>query len=225
MKLRTTKGFTLIELMIVVAIIGILAAIAIPNFIRFQARSKQSEAKSNLKALYSSQKSYYQEKDRYNDYVSVIGFKPERGNRYAYYNGDPASVVDRQNLIENDPTGNGTSTGYSIDTFEHQAFLLVPGFSPGFGGISAPAWAGYVAQNPPLTMGGVANFPTNAANDHFAGSAIGQIDNDATLDEWYISSLDSQHGGDCPANLAASNEDRAPAGEPFNTRNDVNCDT
>ena len=45
------RGFTLIELMIVVAIIGILAAIAIPNFIKFQAKSKQSEAKTNLKAI------------------------------------------------------------------------------------------------------------------------------------------------------------------------------
>jgi type IV pilus assembly protein PilA len=62
---RFGKGFTLIELMIVVAIIGILAAIAIPNFVKFQCRSKQSEAKTNLKAMYVSQESYYGEYDTF----------------------------------------------------------------------------------------------------------------------------------------------------------------
>ncbi len=62
---KIMRGFTLIEVMIVVAIIGILAAIAIPNFVRFQCRSKQSEAKTNLKAIYVAQESYRGENDTY----------------------------------------------------------------------------------------------------------------------------------------------------------------
>ena len=54
-QLKGQKGFTLIELMIVVAIIGILAAIAIPNFLTYQMKSRQSEAKTNLMAIKTSE--------------------------------------------------------------------------------------------------------------------------------------------------------------------------
>jgi len=59
------KGFTLIELMIVVVIIGILAALAIPRFMRATTKSKQSEAKQILKQIYVMQRAYRQEHDIY----------------------------------------------------------------------------------------------------------------------------------------------------------------
>jgi type IV pilus assembly protein PilA len=54
------KGFTLIELMIVVAIIGILAAVAIPAFMKYIRRSKTSEATMNIRKLFDSSVSYFE---------------------------------------------------------------------------------------------------------------------------------------------------------------------
>jgi type IV pilus assembly protein PilA len=74
-QLKGQKGFTLIELMIVVAIIGILAAIAIPNFLAYQARAKQSEAKTNLGGIYTSQVGYFGEFNDFQSNFSTLGFQ------------------------------------------------------------------------------------------------------------------------------------------------------
>jgi type IV pilus assembly protein PilA len=83
---RNRKGFTLIELMIVVAIIGILAAIAIPNFLRFQAKSKQSEAKTNLGGIFTAMTAYFGENSYYGNF-DQIAWAPVGTNRYTFFSG------------------------------------------------------------------------------------------------------------------------------------------
>ena len=77
------RGFTLIELMIVVAIIGILAAIVVPNFLKVRARAYEAEAKENLKGFFTAIKSASAERQVYT--CGFCGWSTERGNRYFYW--------------------------------------------------------------------------------------------------------------------------------------------
>lgn len=62
---RSNQGFTLIELMIVVVIVGILAALAVPRFMRAATKSKQSEAREILKQVYTMERAYFIEHETY----------------------------------------------------------------------------------------------------------------------------------------------------------------
>lgn len=80
--MNSQKGFSLVELMVVVSIIGILAAIAIPNFQRFSAKAKQAEAKANLAALYSAERSFLSEWNIFATGFNEIGYRPSGWVRY-----------------------------------------------------------------------------------------------------------------------------------------------
>ena len=73
MKRRNDRAFTLIELMITVALIGVLSALAIPNFVAFQAKARRGEAFANLSALARAQKTYHAERDVFPDVKSSSG--------------------------------------------------------------------------------------------------------------------------------------------------------
>jgi type II secretion system protein G len=83
--LRPSRAFTLIELLIVVAIIAILAAIAVPNFLEAQVRSKVSRVKSDVRSLATAMEAYHSDFNAYPpEYLTLLGSltEPER-NRAA----------------------------------------------------------------------------------------------------------------------------------------------
>jgi type IV pilus assembly protein PilA len=206
---RRNRGFTLIELMIVVAIIGILAAIAIPNFIRFQARARQSEVNTNLKSLFTGLRTQQKMPP---PSIRATGFAPERGNRYTYKIGDCGVSEDRQNIDavqHNDDTCIGADL-FKFPTFPDAVFTHIQ---------VSGQWSARGNSNSltfePSISGSNASWDFVA---YGAGDVDNSLDNDAA-DTWTISSADGSLESKCPAAAAEA----VSAGEPFNVSNDVNC--
>jgi len=79
-ELDEDKGFTLIELMIVIAIIGILAAVAIPQFSSYRTRSFNSAAQADLRNVATAQVAYFTDKNTYASHISQL-----TGGAYGYF--------------------------------------------------------------------------------------------------------------------------------------------
>ena len=198
---RPDKGFTLIELVIVVAIIGILAAIAVPNFVKFQARSKQSEAKANLKSAFTAEKAWLQEKDQYSVLINTIGYSPERNNRYAYFM--DSSGANLQNRTSTITPAVATDSGIDIDSFKYGASAAVSAYAAGCA--SNTSAAGVVTTTSPISWTGIAR---------------GNIDTDTSIDVWSIST--DTRAFPATATATCTNTANNAGGEPANDFNDVN---
>lgn len=75
-KINNEQGFSLVELMVVVGIIGILSAVAVPNFKKYQAKSKTSEAKLALASIYAAEQSFQADADSYASCLADMGYEP-----------------------------------------------------------------------------------------------------------------------------------------------------
>ncbi len=172
--------------------IGILAAIAIPNFIRFQSRAKQSECRTNLKSWYTGQRAY-QFEGGLSLSVDRVGFVPERGNRYAYFAG-PGPIEERSGL---DARHGEDAVGFGVDTFKFQGAQPIT-----------------LEQLPPDVASTVGFSGTQCPEGPDCGitmACAGNIDRDDTLDVWSISTVER----------TGPDGERYMPGEPVHHVNDV----
>lgn len=203
------RGFTLVELMIVVAIIGILAAIAIPNFMKYQARSKQAEAKQSLRAYFMAQRHYFSEADAYTSDMGAVGFAPERGNRYAYKAMVAPTTYQARNVAA--LTSLTSYQGIEVDCFRIGGTCVGQPVRPVLAAITVTCEAGTSVC--PADTG-----VTPGASGAFIIEAIGTIDNDSDADVWLVGSATIDvTGGAC------AESSHGVGGVPVAVFDDVSC--
>lgn len=146
-------------------VFAVLAAMAIPSFMTFGARSKQAECKSNLKSIFTAQRAHYADYDKYAEDFKTMGFVPERRNRYAYV----MSVEPRFARVEDlAPIHTGILQDPELSKIPEQT-LLREAAKPRAGGV----------------LPGL--FGDCPADCHFAVVCIGQNDTDDFVDIWSVS--------------------------------------
>ena len=162
---RNPSGFTLVELMVVVAIIGILSAIAVPNFKKYQAKSKQSEAKIQLAAVYNSEVGTQSDYDTYATCLTLMGY--EQSPRGYYITGF-LTGIDASAKFGNCTSGAITGAGATaVDTDR-----IIPPI----------AHLAAVTANKPATL----TIASTATQTSFIAAAEGSISSAKPLDKWSI---------------------------------------
>jgi type IV pilus assembly protein PilA len=169
--LKMKKGFTLIELMIVVAIIGILAAIAIPAFIKYVKQSKTSEAGLNLKTLSDGAAQYY-EVDHYTTAGIPVAEKQFPTKTHVFIN--PASTVNPTTGIPSGTKHNPSMAEWNLEPWKSAKFA-----------IAKPHYYRYRYE--PINAG-------SGGADKFSTRAEGDLDADTTTSRFNVNGSTNQNG-------------------------------
>ena len=177
-RIRSGEGFTLIELMIVVAIIGILAAIAIPNFLNYQRKARTSEARTSLGAIRTSETTWFAENGCYMDVVQFPAIAVAGTVKLATLWVPPVAIIP---AAPGFCVAGGVSTGnfanlnyapiaavyysYGVDTLQNAV------------GVPTPVVAGAA----PCVAAGAAGAVSTIPNNGYTATATSNLDGDALL--------------------------------------------
>lgn len=183
MKTHLNKGFTLVELMVVVAIIGLLSAVAVPNFKKYQAKAKTSEAKLQLSAVYMSMQSFNLDYNNYGTCLNQMGYDPAREVRSRYYTVGFAAANDAANdEISDNQSGppncggvNGTAMAAANPAVPADNSLSIYAYDAGKnvnGAVSTNAWLTAERGTAVVSNSGPGSY------DLFIAAAIGVISGD-----------------------------------------------
>ena len=165
-----TNGFTLVELMVVVGIIGLLASVAIPNYLKYQAKAKTAEAKFQLASIYGIEISARADYNHFGTCLSDLGYIPAGKGYYLVGFGADATVANSNIRDNNGLCNSGQNIQSPIRVFSVRGH---PADSRNF---TANSRKGFTVEPAVSTDGG-----------SFTAGAIGRISADvAKFDSWTI---------------------------------------
>jgi Tfp pilus assembly protein PilE len=207
------RGSTILEAAVVLVMVGLLSAIAVPRFLSSQARAHQAEVRSNLKAWTLAQRSFYEENARYTENLVELGYTVPRGNRYAYYFRRFPRCEFRDTAVPT--TANPREVNcIAVDRYEH-GMQLKPFPSTPIVQVT------HTGEGLPPNDPGVTNGPEGwSPEGNISALASGHIDEDSILpDSWYVSTADASVSAKC-----GDSKQHLEAGTPINVYDAVNYD-
>ena len=177
------RAFTLIELLIVVAIIAILAAIAVPNFLEAQTRAKVSRAKSDLRSLATGVEAYFVDNNRYMPFAFPPAINGKVGEQQIYLLTTPIAYL----------------TSIPEDVFQSNRPSKNPVAAKNFSSFFGPVPRYFVYANSTFLLNGRTGWSMRAMGPDTDWDLVGHApDNDTT---------EPQNGNYDPTNGTVSNGD------------------
>jgi type IV pilus assembly protein PilA len=175
------EAFSLVELMVVVAIIGILTSIAVPSYQKYQSRARQVEAKANLANIYTAENSFSVDQSTFSFCLANIGYAPTNPAAMYYAVGFSAMVTIPTTC---GPSGTNSCAAFSGYTTSTPLTCIIAN--------GVTYWNASLRMNAPTTPAatGTTIMPlsTVANATNFVAGAAGNISRNSGYDFWSIDS-------------------------------------